>query len=366
MFRSRINRLHAVRPARGVELVGSTFALLLPTISAAAGSPTMPGLRGIDDIGLQDRAALSYSYVEPITAPTMSIISAVSRGDPQPRNISSLSITPSADAPADAAEIAENEASRTNYLGHTIDAAATRFWEDFEDGQLGPEWADRAPIVESQTEGKFSYIPTDAGMTLNLKTKKGEVYEAQIDLLLFPPASPRDRDAGSEDNNLLAIKVDGQVVVQFAPEDIAKLRGEAVVPGQPVRRKIRVPFNAGFGIAEIRFEATDPKGAADWSRWAIDNILVDLGLQDPVFGFSGKMTPFDPGLLGMVGLSDGLTGELPPGKRFGDNSKDFSGGGGGGGGGTNPPPDRSIPSPGGVAVGALALAATFTRRRRAA
>jgi hypothetical protein len=112
----------------------------------------------------------------------------------------------------------------------------------------------------------------------------------------------------------------------------------------------------------VRFEAANPGSAADWSRWAIDNILVDLGLQDPVFGFSGKMTPFDPGLLGMAGLTDGLTGELPPGRRFGNNDSDFSGGGGGGD--SSPPSDRTIPSPGGLLLGTLALAATASRRRR--
>lgn len=363
MVRSNVSCSQGMNQLRGVELLGSAAALLLPAITAAAGMAQAPALRGID--GIQPPAHVAFARdAEPITAPAFSIVASPSNDRRSNQLVSSLSITGSGSADdGKSSPDAESEKPRTNYLGETVEAASTRFWEDFEDGQVGPEWAASAPITESESEGRFSYIPTEAGLALNLMTKQGEVYEAQIDLLLFPPATARGKDAPPENGNLLMIKVDGHVVVQFAPEDIEKLRGEAAVAGEPIRRKIRVPFNAGFGIAEMRFEAADPSGASDWSRWAIDNILVDLGLQDPVFGFSGKMSPFDPGLLGMTGLTDGLTGELPPGRRFGNNDNDFSGGGGGGGGGGSPG-DRSIPSPGSFFLGALALMTTLGVRRR--
>jgi hypothetical protein len=250
------------------------------------------------------------------------------------------------------------DAPITNYRGETVEAAVTKFWEDFEDGAAGPEWSS-PPTIESSTRlTKFSFVPEDSGMTLNLLTKEGQVYEAQIDVLLFPPQGEAD---DTNDDNLLIIKVDGKVVVAFTPDDIRKLRGDDAMPGDPVIRKIRVPLTAGYGIAEMTFEAAKGDGAAGWSQWGVDNILVDLGLQDPVFGISGEMKTFDPGVLGMVGPNAGMSGELPPASRFGNNGGDVGGGGGGGGGGS--PSTQAIPTPGAALLGAIASVMTLRRRR---
>lgn len=255
----------------------------------------------------------------------------------------------------------DRDAAITNYRGETVEAAVTKFWEDFEDGAVGAEWSS-PPTIESSTRlTKFSFVPEDAGMTLNLLTKEGQVYEAQIDVLLFPPQGGDAEETAGD--NLLTIKVDGKVVVSFTPDDIRKLRGDDAMPGDPVIRKIRVPFTAGYGIAEMTFEAAKGDGAAGWSKWGIDNILVDLGLQDPVFGISGEMKTFDPGVLGMVGPNAGMSGELPPASRFGNNGGDVGGGGGGGGGGSSN--TQSIPTPGAALLGAIAGVMTLRRRRSA-
>jgi hypothetical protein len=262
----------------------------------------------------------------------------------------------------DVAEIDELVASRTNFKGEQVEAAATKFFEDFDDGVMGPEWSASAPIVERPGTGKFIYVE-NSSVVLNLLTKEGAVYSGTLDLLLFPHGAREDEGEDVEAHRL-TIYADGQVVFSMTPDEVRALKGAVPKPGMPIVRKIRVPFTAGFGIAEIRIEGAATREGDPCPVWGVDNILVDLGLQDPVFGVSSRELEFETGVIGPVDASAGLTGLLPPGSRYGNNDFDFSSEGGSGGGGRSTPPPE-VPGPGAALMGLLAGGGMVSRRRRA-
>lgn len=312
-----------------------------------------------------------------------------------PRTIAALAITGTdSSAPLPSPESAPDSEGAVNYLGEKVVAASIRYVNDFETGEVGPEWgAFGIPIVH---EALSTYVSpaVEGGMVLNVKTDADAPYEIRLDVYLLPPPGsdifPGEGDDLNEPaDNTLSVLIDGQVVSQFSPRSLRKMQGERPRAGQPLVRKVRVPFNAGHQITEIRFESSSPEGSSDWSSWGMDNLIIDLGLQDPVFGIVSGDDPFAPGTLGMVSPNAGLTGEIPglPGSRYATNAP-FQGSDGGGSsspprfppqppieedpteepnpGEDNPPPDEPppvIPSPPTAVLIVAALGAMFHRRR---
>lgn len=240
-----------------------------------------------------------------------------------------------------------NDAARgepTNHRGERVAAAPVRFYEDFESGELGPEWSAFGGTRELESLTRFADPSRPGGMVLNVKTESDSAYEVRLDIYLIPPAAGA---AAEQSDNVLTIFVDGEPAFTFDPAAFALLPGKSAAAVGALVRVLHVPFTAAHRIAEIRFES--PSGApSDWFAWGIDNLVIDLGLQDPVFGVSGGGGGYDSGLLGSPEMGD-MTGEIPslPKSRYGSNEPfaGDGGGGGGGGGGNDPfdPPPNDPP-----------------------
>lgn len=318
---------------------------------------------------------------EPVTAP-------VGPGDgvpaivvpPADLSVTSFSVVPSAPASlgvrskdsasgakgesADAAGVKGYEGG-VNYKGEKITGATTRYFEDFESGQVGGEWATFGSLHKDDRISTFADPSADQGMILNVATKPERVYEVRLDVYLIPPsASITPGDAADEAvTSTLAVVVDGKEMMMLTPAELLKLAGAKPVAGEPTKRKVRFNITAAHGIAEIHIYNPTAREEG-WSAWGIDNIMIDLGQQDPVFGF---FSPDDPSAIDLFGVTDqtsDMTGEIPPlpSRRFGSNepispSSD---------GGTTPSrqtrvtdDEPEVPAPGAMTlvlgVGALAL-----------
>lgn len=256
-------------------------------------------------------------------------------------------------------------ASAKNFRGDDVTGATTRYTQDFETGEIGKEWGAFGGVIPHETLTAFANPAASGGMTLNVSTKEGEVYEIRMDVYLVPPAGStvapgKDEDAERVARNVLGINVDGQMVYDMNPVKLSKLGGATPVPGQPLKRQVRFNFTSTCGIAEIHF--TSPPGEEGaWSTWGVDNLVIDLGLQDPTLGAFGG--DFDTDIFGLLAPPSDLNGELPPlpRSRYGSNepiSNDSTPSSSGG-----PKPVREIPSPGPLAL-VLGAAACLLHRRR--
>ncbi len=286
-------------------------------------------------------------------------------------------------ADRDSAVLAETEQSSsgaTNFRGERVAAAPVRYQEDFEGGEIGPEWGAFGGIVEHGALTRYADSSIPGGMKLNVKTETDTPYEVRLDVYLVPPSNSAQEDS---DDNVLSVFVDDHMVQSFSAGSLLKLSGQSPTPGEPLVRTIHIPFTSSHRIAEVRIEST-ARGSEGWSGWGIDNLVIDLGLQDPVFGVIGGGGGYEPGLFDAFDLGAGMTGEIPglPKNRYGRNEP-FSGDGGGGG--SSPrrlddpadedrdddridddeeKPDRAVPA-GPTALLFIAAAVTLLRRKRA-
>ncbi|MBL8747418.1 MAG: hypothetical protein JNK58_13820 [Phycisphaerae bacterium] len=218
----------------------------------------------------------------------------------------------------------------TNFRGEPVAAAPVRFHEDFESGQIGPEWRSFGGRGHRDGLTHFADPSASGGMVLNVKTEADSPYEVRLDVYLIPPTGGAVDESS---DNTLTIFVDDQPIQQWSPQSLREVSGERAEPGKPTIRTIHVPFTASERIAEIRFEAS-PRASEGWPSWGIDNLVIDRGLQDPVFGISGGAGGYDSGFFGSPGMGSDMNGEIPslPKSRYGSNEP-FAGSGGGGGGG---------------------------------
>lgn len=326
-------------------------------------------------------AAEPSAPAESITAPAHrahASPSALSSDPPAPRHtIASLSITSADPDVSVIPEQSQDDAGATNFRGEKVVAAPVRYVQDFESGEIGPEWGAFGGTVAD--EHLTTFANPMSGLVLNVKTESDSAYEIRLDLYLIPAGAEDDESS----NNILSVFVDDQPVTQLTPKALRKLSGKSPEPGQPFTRTIRIPFTAAHQIAELRFESGDP-GAGP--TWGIDNLVIDLGLQDPVYGVSGGES-YDPASLGLLDPGAGLTGELQPlpKSRYGSNEP-FAGDGPSYTDGSRPtydpvdedenddgiddeieedlerPDDRTVPTP--PAALLLLAAAVVPRRRR--
>jgi hypothetical protein len=250
----------------------------------------------------------------------------------QANTIASLALSsdnPDVPVISDAGEEADGA---TNFRGEKVVAAPVRYVEDFESGQVGPEWGAFGGTLAEESLTTFADPAAGGGLVLNVKTESDSAYEIRLDVYLVSSSNAESEQADTS----LSVFVDDEAVMQLSPKSLRELSGKEPEPGRPLTRTIRVPFTAAHPIAELRFEAAG-KGAG--VSWGIDNLVIDLGLQDPVFGITGGGGGYDPGSIGLLDPGAGLTGELPPlpKSRYGSNEP-FAGDGPGGAGGSNNPP----------------------------
>lgn len=280
-----------------------------------------------------DVALAISADAEAITAPARQAVASpgVFSASPARAVITIASLSLSSDNPdvpitTDSREDADGA---TNFRGEKVVAAPVRYVEDFESGQVGPEWGAFGGTLAVETLTTFANPATGGGLVLNVKTESDSAYEIRLDIYLISSANAQGESADST----LSVFVDDQAVMQLSPESLRELSGKKPEPGRPLTRTIRVPFTAAHPIAELRFESDSGRGGFSWG---IDNLVIDLGLQDPVFGITGGGGGYDPGTIGLFNPGAGMTGELPPlpKSRYGSNEP-FAGDGGGGS--PNPP-----------------------------
>lgn len=377
--RDRAFMPRAVRSAVMCVMIGGGAASAAPMLDAGETS-IAPGARAV--ASMQRGAETITLPTEPLVRdePSMGVSTKVLMAGPV-RTMAALTIAapevmlvvPESPSPEEIEASASNDPARTNYRGEKVEATPVRYLEDFESGLIGPEWSAFSGTLSSEALSTFADPAGEDGIVLNIKTDTGSPYEIRLDVYLIPPVDAiefagRGVDPNEPSDNVFTVTVDGQTVLQLSPDGMRKLAGDRPKPGQPMARKIRIPFTSGHDIAEVRFRSISSDGAEGWSSWGIDNLVIDLGLQDPVFGVSAGDEPFEPGLIGMLDPGAGLTGEIPglPGNRFAQNNSDFQGDGGGSPGGPEAPRRTSedeVPAPGAVGL-LVSLGFVGAARRR--
>ncbi|MBL0927764.1 MAG: PEP-CTERM sorting domain-containing protein [Phycisphaerales bacterium] len=256
-----------------------------------------------------------------------------SGGSAFPADAGVLDPSPPEARPGDHASGAdEGVASGVNWRGQRPFAAPTRYFMDFEDGVVRPEWSLSGGLETMAPFGTFAGPFRQASQAVNLKVEPGESYTLKFDLYLIA------RSLGDPlASNVFSVQVDGQTVFEntFAELQAINRAADGAKPGfdESIVRAIKANFRPERQVAEIVWSVRSA-GRPGGETWGLDNVLVETD-PGPTFGARDDAEVPWPGGAG--------SGNEPGGASPGPGGGGGGGGGDGGGGGGGKPRPKPTP-----------------------
>lgn len=166
-----------------------------------------------------------------------------------------------------------------NYKGQRVEAASTRYFQDFEINDLDVEWRSRGRIGSSDEFGAF-LGPTRVGShTLNVEVQPSSSYMVRFDIYLLgnQPVSPET--AGTFRVTIDGVPLLEKTFIELIEENHA-LNASDEDFDERIISEIVVPFVSVAEICEIKFSC-DAERVLGVGSWGLDNVLVERAVLDP-------------------------------------------------------------------------------------